>query len=165
MKKYNIILDKTIEFSEKEQLFIMIVFDSKELFLEINDRHSLLFRKFINPKANYIGIHSFVFRKLSVLKNYQSCRAIAQFAFNQSLLTESLFLIDLISRREITWDKILKLQELHKFHVKFEFDNSKTESRHELKTVSVKFNGNDKNLGKFIKKKSSEEFQFIKNPD
>lgn len=163
MKDFRIILDKTIHFSNKEQLFVMIISESGQLYLEVNDRGSLIYKRRLNAKTNIDCVHAFVYRKLSLIKDFQSCRALVQFAFGQSLIKEALFIIDLVSRKEITWNKILQLQEQHNFNIDFEFDNTETETRHKLKVVHVKFDGGQKHIGKFIKQKTSEEFQFIAN--
>jgi len=140
----------------------MVVSDSDKIYIEVNDRSSLLGKKLLNSKADYYRIHSFIVSKLSLLKDYDSCRALVQFSFNQLLMRETLFLIDLITKREITWENILNLQKVHKFKVDLEFDNSETEDRHKIKVVHIKFQANKKCLGKFVKRKTSDEFQFIK---
>jgi len=162
---YNILLDSTLHFSHKQQLFVSVIKDGERTYLEISDRQCLLFRKTLNPKANLNSIHSFVSRKLGLLTDYTSCRGLVQFANSQKLLKEALFIIDVVLSGEITWNKILKLQEVHNFDVSFEFDNSQTEDRHKLKIVYIKFDGNEKHLGKFIPTKTAQEFQFIKNPE
>ena len=109
-------------------------------------------------------IFPFIYKWVNELKDFISAKSLIQIAFNSKYTTkESVFLLHWITGDEISYLRIKRLKKQYDFEVDLEFVGSTDITKHLVKVIHVTFPAKDRAIGKFIREKGQNEFQFILN--
>lgn len=164
MINFQILHEKTIEYSAEHQLYLMLIQDNTNNYFEVNDRSSFIGR--INFDNVWSGreIFPFLYKWIYSVEDFTLSKSLIQLAFNNKYTTkESVFLLHLITGDKISYLRIKHLKKLYDFEVDLEFVGNTDTTKNLVRVIHVTFPTIDRAIGKFIREKGQNEFQFILN--
>lgn len=164
MNSFKILQEKTIEYTSEQQLFLMLIQDNTNQYLEINDRHSYIGKIYLDNTSTGLEVLASMQKWIAQVNDFVLAKRLIQLAFSKQYSTrEAIFLIHLITGDEITFLKIKHLKSIYFFEWDLVFTNDKEFTRDSIIAIHIKFPKAEKMIGKFMRDVGQNEFRFIIN--
>lgn len=162
MNGFNIIHDNTIAFETNQKLYVMLIQVDGKYYFRVDDKRTNVANIMVPDNFKERQDYFFLFNRLTRMKNFISCKSLLQLSLNRYNYSEAKFLIHLITSGEITSQLIFSLRKQYGFKTEIEFGDDE-ENYFMINEAVVHFPGAKKSIGKFLRKKNTEEYQFILN--
>ena len=161
MKPFRIIEDRTINYKDGQQLFVMIIKQHDRYLLQIDTRHFNIGRRFVRDlKVADIVVQQSI-ASLSSYKDIHTAIDTLELAYSLNTLKAFMFVVN-IFEKEYSLDDIFKMRRSYSFQTNTKWCDD-DEDPLKAKEVAILFDGYEHPLGLFKICDTTEKFKFELN--
>lgn len=159
MKYFRIVQEEEREFSQQDQLWLMIVCINGQFGIEINSRTEAVGRKMSNSRREAEAMFNHIGKKLESIADIDTAWDLLDVGFRQKTVKEMMFVIN-TRFNEYDFNSICKLKANYGYRTLPQIEDLIWEGKNWDRTIQVFFPPNSVPLAKFVPVSDAEDANF-----